>query len=204
MQSISQKLKKLLTTFLVALMIAVHLSFTFPLPAFASSPLNFVLPKHLKQLLSNKQLVEDAKRFANTTPESFCRAYHNKSEGIDNSTWAAIEEGATSVFTITQMITSASSAGAGALAGYAGIASAVAHLGLGGLTTTIAGMMGSSATGAAATAVVTSAIGGPLVMGALLASGTGAAVFGSYELGKFGVEKLGSWAESYCLNDQVR
>lgn len=128
-------------------MIAVHLSFTFPSPAFASTPLNFVLPKHFDQLLSNKQLVEGAKRFANTTPESFCRAYHDKLEGIDNSTWAAIEEGATSVFTITQAITSASSAGAGALAGYAGIASAVAHLGLGGLTTAIAGMMGSSATG---------------------------------------------------------
>lgn len=179
-------------------MITVHLSFTFPSPAFASTPLNFVLPKHLYQMLSNKQLVEDAKRFANTTPELFCSAYYDKLEGIDNSTWAVIEEGATSVFTITQAIASASSAGAGALAGYAGIASAVAHLGLGGLTTAIAGMMGSSATGAAATAIVTSTVGGPLVMGLLLASGTGAAAFGSYELGKFGVEKLESWAKNYC------
>lgn len=179
-------------------MIAVHLSFTFPSPAFASTPLNMVLPKHLYQLLSNKQLVEDAKRFANTTPELFCSAYYDKLEGIDNSTWAVIEEGATSVFTITQAIASASSAGAGALAGYAGIASAVAHLGLGGLTTAIAGMMGSSATGAAATAIVTSTVGGPLVMALLLASGTGTVAFGSYKLGKFGVEKLESWAENYC------
>ncbi len=35
-------------------------------------------------------------------------------------------------------------------------------------------------------------------MGALLASGTGAAVFGSYKLGEFGVEKLESWAGNYC------
>jgi hypothetical protein len=84
------------------------------------------------------------------------------------------------------------------LAGYAGIASAVSQLGLGGLTTALAGMMGSSVAGAAATAVVTSAVGGPVVMGALLASGTGAAAFGTYKLSKFTVEQFWGWVEKYC------
>ena len=38
-------------------------------------------------------------------------------------------------------------------------------------------MMGSSATGAAATAAVTSAVGGPFVMGALLVGGTTATTY---------------------------
>ncbi|MBW4624752.1 MAG: hypothetical protein KME49_04380 [Brasilonema octagenarum HA4186-MV1] len=109
-----------------------------------------------------------------------------------------IEKGATSAFTITKAVTSASTAGAGALAGYAGTASAVSQLGVGGLTTAIAGMMGSTVTGAAATAVVTSAVGGPLVMGALLVGGTGAVAFGSDKLLRLGFEHLGNWAESYC------
>jgi len=93
--------------------------------------------------------------FNTTTPETICKAYVDNSQGIDGSAWEAIKEGVISTYIITQAFTSASAAGAGALAGYAGIASAVSQLGLGGLTTTIAGMIGSSVTGAAATAVVT-------------------------------------------------
>jgi hypothetical protein len=63
------------------------------------------------------------------------------------------------------------------------MASAVSSFGLGGITTAIAGAMGSSATGAAATAVVTAAVGGPLAMGAIIAGGTGAAAYGLYRLG---------------------
>jgi hypothetical protein len=74
--------------------------------------------------------------------------------------------------------------GAGGLAGYAGIASAVSNLGLGGVTTGIAGAMGSSASGAAATAVVTSAVGGPLVMGGILVGGTVLAGYGLYKGGQ--------------------
>jgi hypothetical protein len=74
--------------------------------------------------------------------------------------------------------------GAGSLAGYAGIASAVSKLGLGCVTTSIAGAMGSSATGAAATAVVTSAVGGPVVMGGILVGGTVLAGYGLYKGGQ--------------------
>ena len=49
-------------------------------------------------------------------------------------------------------------------------------------TTAIAGAMGSSITGAAATAVVTAAVGGPMVMGAILISGAGATAYGVYKL----------------------
>lgn len=74
--------------------------------------------------------------------------------------------------------------GAGALAGYAGTASAVSSLGLGGVTTAIAGAMGSSATGAAATAVVTAAVGGPVAMGAILVTGSAAVSYGVYKGGQ--------------------
>jgi hypothetical protein len=74
--------------------------------------------------------------------------------------------------------------GAGSLAGYAGIASAVSKLGLGCVTTSIAGAMGSSATGAAATAVVTSAVGGPVVMGGILIGGTVLAGYGLFKGGQ--------------------
>ncbi|NMF62751.1 hypothetical protein DP113_21475 [Brasilonema octagenarum UFV-E1] len=191
-------LKRILSVFLIALIITLHLSFTSAAPAFASTPLDFISPKYIEKLLFNKQLVKDAKNFLEITPETICRAYSDKLTGTDNSTWEAIEKGAISTFTITKAVASASTAGAGALAGYAGTASAVSQLGLGGLTTALAGMMGSSVAGAAATAVVTSAVGGPLVMGALLVGGTGAVAFGSDKLLRLGFEHLGNWAESYC------
>ncbi|ARV60498.1 hypothetical protein BZZ01_19325 [Nostocales cyanobacterium HT-58-2] len=196
-------LKTIFSAFLITLIITLHLSFTSPTPAYASTPFDFVSPKQLVKLLSNKLLVKDAKRFLEATPETICTAYFNKSAGIDSSTWKTIEEGATSAFTITHAIVSASTAGAGSLSGYAGIASAVSQLGLGSLTTAIAGMMGSSVTGAAATAVVTSAVGGPLVMSALLVGGTSATAFGTYELGKLAVERLGNWVESYCTSSST-
>lgn len=126
-----KQFKRLFSAFLIILLVTVFLGFTSIQPAFASVHFDFVLPKQLDKILFNKQLVVDAKRFLNTTPETVCRAYFDKLDGIDSSTWAAIEEGVTSTFTITQAITSASAAGAGSLAGYAGIASAVSQLGLG-------------------------------------------------------------------------
>ncbi|WP_413269506.1 hypothetical protein [Floridanema aerugineum] len=190
-------------------MITVSLGLTSPQPAVASPHPDFSGLKQIDKILSNKQIVVDAKRFLNTTPEMVCRAYFDQLNGIDNSTWAAIEQGVTSTYAITQAINSASAAGAGSLAGYAGIASAVSELGLGGLMTTIAGMMGSNVAGAAATAVVTSAVGGPAVMGILIAGGTSGSFFLIYKLGKFTVEKLKNsaqvekledWAKSYCLS----
>jgi hypothetical protein len=84
------------------------------------------------------------------------------------------------------------------LSGYAGIASMVSHAGLGGLTSTIAGLLGSNVSGAAATAVVTSTVGGPVVMSGLIVAGLGATAIGSEQLAKIVANKLGDWAESSC------
>ena len=188
--------KKIILLLLLTLSLTVYLGFTSVPPAFAFNALS--LPGHIEKVFSNQQLIKDTKRFINTTPETFCRAYLDQLNGVDGGTLEAVTQGAESAITIYTTVTSASTAGAGSLAGYAGIASAVSQLGLGGLTQAIAGMMGSSVTGAAATAVVTSTVGGPLVMGALLVGGTSATVFGTYELGKFAVGHLASLAKSYC------
>lgn len=188
-----QWFRRILCTFLIALVVTFHFGFIEAQPALAANPIQVA-----EKLLSNKQLIRDAKSFLDTTPEVFCSAYLDKVDGVDSATWRVIEEGAAATATVTGAVSSASAAGAGALSGYAGIASAVSQLGLGGLTSAAAGLMGSSASGAAATAVVTSAVGGPLVMGALIVGGTGAAAFGTYEAGKFAVATLGNLAESYC------
>lgn len=141
---------------------------------------------------------EQAISFLEASPDMMCKAYFDSKNGVDDSHWNAILEGGGTTFTLYQTITSAAAAGAGNLTGYAGIASAVSNLGLGGLTTTLASALGSSATGAAATAVVTSAVGGPLVMAGLLVGGTAATVYGSSKLAVFIAGKLGEWAETNC------
>ncbi len=109
--------------------------------------------------------------------------YSDANEGRDDgATLDAVASGA--VTGVTVGYTVATVKGAGALAGYAGTASAVSSLGLGGVTTAIAGAMGSSATGAAATAVVTAAVGGPVVMGAILVAGSAAVSYGVYKGGQ--------------------
>jgi len=189
-------LKKTISLLMVTLVLIVYLGLTSVPPAFALNVVSF--PGHIQQVFSNQQLIKDVKKFMNTTPEKFCRAYSDQLNGVDNGTWEAITQAAESVITVVTAIQSALTAGAGSLAGYAGIASAVSKLGLGGLTQVIAGMMGSNVTGAAATAVVTSTVGGPLVMGTLIIGGTSAAAFGTYELGKVASEHLVSLAKSYC------
>lgn len=109
--------------------------------------------------------------------------YTDAQKGIDRSAEKTLETGAVTAIGLGVPVASAALAGAGSLAGYAGTASAVSAFGLGGVTTAIAGAMGSSATGAAATAVVTAAVGGPVVMGAILVGGTGAAFYSLYQLG---------------------
>lgn len=198
MEPMLKLLKRTLCAFLIALMVTVSLGWTSPQPALAAVSLDFSLPPQLSKVLSNKQLVADAKNFLNTTPETVCRAYLDQLRGVDTLKWQILNKGVAATWTITQAVPSASAAGAGALSGYAGIASAVSQLGLGGITTAIAGMMGSSVTGAAATAVVTSAVGGPLVMGTILIGGTSAAAVGTYQLSKLTADKLGSWAETNC------
>ncbi|BAY75244.1 hypothetical protein NIES25_16620 [Nostoc linckia NIES-25] len=191
-----QYFKKSITLLILTLALTVYLGFGSVPTAFALNV--FSLPGNIQEVFSNQHLIKDVKKFMNTTPETFCRAYSDQLNGVDNGTWEAIIQAGESFITVGTAIQSALTAGAGSLAGYAGIASAVSHLGLGGLTQFIAGMMGSQVTGAAATAVVTSTVGGPLVMGALLVGGTSAAAFGTYELGKVATEHLVSLAKSYC------
>lgn len=183
-------------------MITISLSITSQHPAVAFPLLNFTLTKQLDKILPSKQMVSDAKRFLEATPETVCQAYFDKLDGID-AKWAAIEEGVGSTILITQSVTAASAAGANGLTGYAAIAAVVPKLGLGSFTKIIAGMMGKSVVGAAATAVVTSAVGGPVVMGTILLGGTVSTAYGIYELGNFTVEKLGSWAEKYCVSQSL-
>lgn len=189
----SHWLNRIFCVSLIALVVTFHSGFIAAQPALAFNPI-----QTLDKLLSNKQLIRDAKRFLEMTPETFCGAYLDSLAGADSAAWRVVEEGAAAATTVTGAISSASAAGAGALSGYAGIASAVSQLGLGGLTSAAAGMMGSSASGAAATAVVTSAVGGPVVMGALIVGGAGITALGTYEAGKFAVGKLGDFAANYC------
>ena len=116
--------------------------------------------------------------------------YSDAQQGVDRSVNKTLEAGTGAAFGAGASVVGASLAGAGPLAGYAGMASAVSTLGLGGATTAVAGMLGSGATGAAATAVVTSALGGPLVMGAILAGGVGATAYGLYQFGGWIGEQL--------------
>jgi hypothetical protein len=151
-----------------------------------------------KKILYNKQLVRDAKYFLSNSPDLICSAYFDFQNGADSTKWDAMVKGGSAAVTVGQAISSASAAGAGSLTGYAGIASAVSQLGLGGLTQAVAGLLGSNAAGAAATAVVTSTVGGPVVMGALLVAGVGATAYGSGELTKMVATNLGEWAEGSC------
>lgn len=96
----------------------------------------------------------------------------------DHALQVGVKEATVVTASIASATAGAYTAGAGGLAGYAGIASTVSSMGLGPATTAAAGMLGSSTTGAAATAVVTSALGGPLVAGSLLVIGTGFAAYG--------------------------
>ena len=154
--------------------------------------------EYVKQILFDQNLLEEAKQYLTITPDTFCTAYYNAANNIDNSSWRLIQQGAISTFQVVWAMGAAASAGAGSLAGYAGIASAVSQLGLGGLTTAIAGMLGSSATGAAATAVVTSFVGGPLIMSLLVVGGTGAAGFSTYKASQVAINKLNEFASQYC------
>ncbi len=202
MQSALNHIKRVFSVFLAVILITISLSITSQQSAIAFPFFNFTLTKQLDKILPSKQMVSDAKRFLEATPEKVCNAYFDKLDGID-SKWAAIEEGVVSTIVLTEAVKAASTAGAGQLAEYAGIASVVSKIGLGSFTKIIAGMMGKSVVGAAATAVVTSAVGGPVVMGTILVGGTVSTAYGIYELGNFTVDKLGSWAENYCVSQST-
>lgn len=99
----------------------------------------------------------------------------------DDAVLEGVTKGTVAAGTIAASTVSAAVAGAGSLAGYAGMASAVSSLGLGPVTTLGASLLGSSATGAAATAVCTAFVGGPVVMGGLVVGAVGATGYGLYK-----------------------
>lgn len=114
-------------------------------------------------------------------------------DGSDRSAEKVAKAGIQTAAIVGTSVASAAAAGAGSLAGYAGMASAVSSMGLGGVTTAIAGAMGTNVAGAAATAVVTSAVGGPVVMGAILAGGAAATAYGVYQSGNWIGKQLKLW-----------
>jgi hypothetical protein len=190
-------LRRSFSVFLTILIFVISVGLISPPPAIASVDPYLSHAEQIRTTLSDKQLLKEADKFLYLSPEKLCSAYLNP----DPATWAAIEKSGKAAFIVTEALTAAAANGAGTLTGYAGIASAVSHLGLGGLTTAVAGFMGSHTAGAAATAVVTSALGGPVVMGTLLVAGTAAAVFGGHKLVQVAAGQIGlkDWAASHCL-----
>jgi hypothetical protein len=202
MPSVLNYIKRVFSVFLAVILITISSSITSQQPAIAFPFFNSTLTKQLDKILPSKQMVSDAKQFLEATPQKVCHAYFDKLDGSD-AKWAAIADGVGSTIMITEAVKAASTAGAGSLTEYAGVAAVISKLGLGSFTKIIAGMMGKSVVGAAATSVVTAAVGGPIVMGTLLVGGTVSTAYGIYELGNFTVEKLGNWAEKYCVAQSI-
>lgn len=166
---------------------------------------NLDIPVGAKKILSNASMLKTTQQFLSISPETFCDAYNNYANGIDQSVWISIEKGASTTFTVLMAISHASLVGAGPLAGYAGLASVVSQLGLSGIVTTIAGLLGSSTTGAAATAVITSAVGGPVMMAIIIGGGLVAFHVGTHKATNFALDQvnqhagsLNQYAQQYC------
>jgi hypothetical protein len=179
-----QRIKKSVAISLVTLLLVTSTLTILPAPANADNI--SVVKDSLLSIRWWKDLKETAKSLV--PPNPFVEVKNiiedglkDGIEGHDNSNQKATSVGLATTALVVTSVGSAASAGAGALAGYAGIASAVSSMGLGGVTTAIAGAMGSNVFGAAATAVVTSAVGGPVVMSMILAGGTAATAYGTYE-----------------------
>jgi hypothetical protein len=207
------KLRRLISSVLIVVLLTVSLVFTSPANAYAGLPidLNTVtdtlknissnadeVKEIAQKLLSNKFLMRDAKQFLSASPDLICSAYIDMQNNGNSSRWDAILKGGTAAATVTQAAMSASAAGAGSLTGYAGIAAAVSQLGLGGLTQAAAGFLGSNAVGAAATAVVTSTVGGPVAMAALVTVGLAGTAYVGAEVTSLVAHNLGDWAASSC------
>lgn len=111
--------------------------------------------------------------------------------GKDNSAKVVKRQTVGATVVVGGAVLSASASGAGALAGYAGLASAVSTLGGGAATTAIASAAGLTAAsgaplmGAAATTALVSVVGGPVVAAGL--------VVGSVAAAGYGVYKASSW-----------
>jgi hypothetical protein len=101
--------------------------------------------------------------------------------GVDNAREVALNHGTQAAVLVAVTTTGAAVAGAGNLAGFAGLAAAVADLGLGSVTAGIASAAGlTTAGGAAATSAVVAAVGGPAVATVLLVGTVAGAAYGAY------------------------
>jgi len=107
-------------------------------------------------------------------------------EGKDSSVEVAGNQATSAAVVIGGAVLSASASGAGALAGYAGLASAVSTLGGGAATTALASAAGITAAsgappvGAAATTALVSAVGGPVIAAGVVVASVGCVGFGLY------------------------
>jgi hypothetical protein len=198
------RFNRLILPFMIVILLTVSVVLIVPGDAHADTFTNLIkykgdLLKVINKLPNNNKFLAGAKDFLNTSPQKICRAYWDQRNGINSSQWDALLKGAEAAAIIGEAIIAASTAGAGALTGYAGIASAVSTLGLGSIVTaTAATLLGSSAIGAAATSVVTSAVGGPLVMAAVITSVLASAVFAANYLAWTVAAQLGDWALQTC------
>jgi hypothetical protein len=198
------RFNRLILSFMIVILLTVSAVLADPGDAHADTVTNLIkykgdLLKVINKLPNNEKFLAGAKDFLETSPQQICRAYWDQRNGTNSSQWDALLKGAEAAVIIGQAMIAASAAGAGPLTGYAGIASAVSTLGLGPIVTaTAATFFGSSAIGAAATSVVTSAVGGPFVMAAVITSILASAVFAANYLAWTVAAQLGDWALQTC------
>ena len=198
------RLNRLIPSFVIVILLTVSIALTAPDDAHADTVTNLIkykgdLLKVVNKLPNNEKFLAGAKDFLNASPQKICTAYWEQRNGTNSSQWDALLKGAEAAVIIGQAIIAASAAGAGALTGYAGIASAVSTLGLGSIVTvTAATFLGSIAVGAAATSVVISAVGGPFVMAAVIISILASGVFAANYLAWTVAAQLGDWALQTC------
>ncbi|MES2644203.1 MAG: hypothetical protein V4850_32255 [Myxococcota bacterium] len=126
----------------------------------------------------------------------FAEGLRDGANGVDRSGATAVRHGMRAVGVLGAGTAGAALAGAGSLTGYAGLATGVSTLGLGGATTTIASVAGLTAAtgaplaGAAATSAVVAAVGGPLIAAAAVVGGVAAVGYGIYKAGSWIGEAL--------------
>ena len=135
-------------------------------------------------------------RFAPVSPLSVgFGAVLDGARGEDNSASVARQQAVGATVVVGGAVASAAASGAGALAGYAGLASAVSTLGGGAATTAIASAAGltaasgASLTGAAATTALVAAVGGPAIAAVAVVGAVTATGYGVYKAAHW----LGGW-----------
>lgn len=198
--------KRFLTIFL-CVALAVNFTLSMPSAALANSGASPTADLHGLPKVDSAvilKILEIAKENADPLSGRACNAYYDAINDIDDSTRDAIRSSSATAFEIAWAMLMTYYAGAGALTGHAAVAAIISKMGLGNITTTIAHMMGRNVFGAAATAVVTSTVGGPMVMAALLAGGVGLTTYEVYKLGQFAASHFAEWMQVYCLVSEIR